>query len=51
MEPDKEYFVRVQCMVGVLSGPNNRHRVPCLDLIELVPESVFDNPHRAEDVW
>ncbi len=48
MTPEKDYYIR---MVSQLGSEDLSSAWWQGDLIELVPESVFDNPNRAEDWW
>ena len=45
MSPDKEYWIKVMCLSGF---PQNYNY---LNLIELVPKSVYSNKDRIEDWW
>ena len=47
MTPDKEYWLRFVCMVP----PKYYNKTGCLNMIELVPKSVYDNPDKPEDWW
>ena len=48
MTPEKDYYIRMVSQLGI---ENTAYDWWQGDLIELVPESVFDNPNRAEDWW
>ena len=50
MTPDKEYWLRFVCMVPPANDYYN-NKTGYLNMIELVPKSVYDNPDKPEDWW
>ena len=46
MSPDQDYWLRLQLLSKSAYGDIWR-----MNLIELVPRSVYDNPERPEDWW
>ena len=46
MSPDQDYWLRLQLLSKSAYG-----NIWCMNFIELVPRSVYDNPERPEDWW